>query len=85
MHICKNSTHTGIISNFRSCAQHKKNVIQGTVHRIFNGIIELQSFDVALKRSGLKINIQLSGPPIFLMRRSIKYSRRKKSQRNPPN
>ena len=50
-HWYQKSTDTGIILNFRSCAplQHKKNVIQGTVHRIFNATSDWQSFDVALK------------------------------------
>ena len=61
-HWYQKSTDTGIILNFRSCAplQHKRNVIQGTVHRISNS------------RSGLKINTQPSGPPVMLMRRWIK-------------
>ena len=45
------STYTGVILNFRSCAslQHKRNVIQGTVHKIFNATSDWQSFDIALK------------------------------------
>ena len=37
-HWYQKPTDTGIILNLRSCAplQHKKNVIQGTVHRVFN-------------------------------------------------
>ena len=37
-HWYQKSTDTGIILNFRSCAplQHKRNVIQVTLHRIFN-------------------------------------------------
>ena len=47
------ATKTGIILNFRNCAplQHKKNAIQGTVHRIFNATSDWQSFDVALKKN----------------------------------
>ena len=50
-HWYQKSTDTRIILNFRSCAplQHKRNVIQGTVHRIFNATSDWQSFDVALK------------------------------------
>ena len=52
-HWYQKSTDTGIILNFRSCAplQHKRNVIQGTVHRIFNATSDWQSFDVALKKN----------------------------------
>ena len=52
-HWCQKSTDTGIILNFRSCAplQHKRNVIQGTVHRIFNATSDWQSFEVALKKN----------------------------------
>ena len=50
------STDIGIILNFRSCSplQHTRNVIQGTVHRIFNATSDWQSFDVVLKKN-LKI------------------------------
>ena len=46
------STDTGINLNFRSCVplQHKRNVIQGTVYRIFNATSDWQPFDVALKK-----------------------------------
>ena len=52
-HWYQNSADTGIILNFRSCAplQHKRNVIQGTVHRIFNATSDCQSFDVALEKN----------------------------------
>ena len=52
-HYYQKSTDIGIILNFRSCAplQHKRNVIQGTVHRIFNATSDWQSFDVALKKN----------------------------------
>ena len=55
-HWYQKSTDTCIILNFRSCAplQHKRNVIQGTVHRIFNATSDWQSFDVALKKLHLK-------------------------------
>ena len=69
------STDTGIILNLRSCfpLQHQRNVIPGTVHRIFNATSDWQSFDVALKKNQeiLKINTQRSGPPVLLMRRWI--------------
>ena len=44
-------TDTGIILNFCSCAplQHKKNVIQGTVH--FNATSDWQPCDVVLKQN----------------------------------
>ena len=52
-HWYQKSTDTGITLNFRSCAplQHKRNVIHGTVHRIFNATSDWQSFDVALKKN----------------------------------
>ena len=52
-HWYQKSTDTGIILNFRSYApfKHKRNVIQGTVHRIFNATNDWQSFDVALKKN----------------------------------
>ena len=52
-HWYQKSTDTGIILNFRSCAplQHKRNVIQGTVHRIFIANSDSQSFDVAFKKN----------------------------------
>ena len=44
-------TDTGLILNFRSCAplQHKKNVIQGTVYRVFNDTSSWLAFDQALE------------------------------------
>ena len=44
-------TDTSTILNFRSCAplQHKKNIIQGTVHRLFRCTSDWKSFDEALK------------------------------------
>ena len=52
-HWYQKSTDTGIILNFPSCAplQQKRNVIQGTVHRIFNATSDWKSFDVALKKN----------------------------------
>ena len=52
-HWYQNSTDTGIILNFRSCAplQHKRNMIQGTMHRIFNATSDWQYFDVALEKN----------------------------------
>ena len=52
-HCYQKSADTGIILNFRSCAtlQHKKNVIQGTVHKIFNATSDWQSFDAAFKQN----------------------------------
>ena len=52
-HWHQKSTDTGIILNFHSCAplQYKRNVIQGTVHRIFIANSDSQSFDVALKKN----------------------------------
>ena len=52
-HRYQKSTDTGIILNFCSCAplQQKRNVIQGTVHRIFIVTSNWHSFDVALKKN----------------------------------
>ena len=52
-HWYQKSIQTGIILNFRSSAplKHKRNVIQGTVHRIVNATSDWQSFDVALKKN----------------------------------
>ena len=52
-HWHQKSTDTGINTNFHSCAllHHKKNVIQWTVHRIFNETNDWKSFDVALKKN----------------------------------
>ena len=76
-HWYQKSTDTGIILNFRSCAplQHKRNVIQGTVNKIFNAISDWQSFVVALKKNQeiwTENQYQRSGPPVLLMRRWIK-------------
>ena len=52
-HWYQKSTDIGIILNFRSCAplKHERNVIQGTVHKIFNATNDWQSFDVALMKN----------------------------------
>ena len=52
-HWYQKSTDTGIILNFRSCTplQHKRNLIQGTVHRIFTATSDWQSFDAALTKN----------------------------------
>ena len=52
-HWYQKSTDIGIILNFRSCAglQHKRNVIQGILHRIFYSTSDWQSFDAALKKN----------------------------------
>ena len=52
-HWYQKPTDTGIILNFRSCAplQHKKNVIQGTVHRVFNATSNWLAFDQALEKN----------------------------------
>ena len=46
-------TDTGIILNFRSCAplQHKKIVIQGAIHRVFNATSNWLAFDQALENN----------------------------------
>ena len=48
-HWYQNPIDTGIILNFRSCAplQHKKNVIQGTVHGVFNATCNWLAFHQA--------------------------------------
>ena len=48
-HWYQKQTDTGIILNFSSFApfQHKKKVIQGTVHKTFKTSSDWQSFDVA--------------------------------------
>ena len=65
-HWYQKSTDAGITLNFRSCAplQHQKNVIQGTVHRVFNATSNWLAFDQApdrTKLAGPKINIQKIG------------------------
>ena len=52
-HWYQKPTDTEIILNFRSCAplQHKKNVMQGTVHRVFNATPNWLAFDEALNRN----------------------------------
>ena len=45
-------TDTGTIVNFRGCAplQYKRNVIEGTVHRVFRSTSTWENFDQALKK-----------------------------------
>ena len=52
-HWYQKPTDTGIILNFCSCAplQHKKNVIQGAVHRVFNATSNWLAFDQALEKN----------------------------------
>ena len=52
-HWYQKPTDTGKILNFCSCAtlQHKKNVIQGTVHRVLNAISGWLAFDQALEKN----------------------------------
>ena len=49
----KKPTDTGVVLNFRSCAatQHKKNIVEGTVHRVFRSTSTWQNFDKALKEN----------------------------------
>ena len=46
-------TDTGILLNFRATApiKFKKNIIQGTVHRIFNATSDRSSFQTAIERA----------------------------------
>ena len=46
-------TDTGILLNFRATApiRFKKNIIQGTVHRIFNATSDWSSFHTAIERA----------------------------------
>ena len=52
-HWYQKRTDSRIIQNFRSCAplQHRKNVIQGTVHRVFNATSNWLAFDQALGKN----------------------------------
>ena len=52
-HWYQKPTDTGIVLNFRSCAllQHKKNVIQGAVHRVFNATSNWLAFDQPLEKN----------------------------------
>ena len=52
-HWYQKPTDTGIIMNFCSCAphRHKKNGIQGTVHRAFNATSNWSAFDQALEEN----------------------------------
>ena len=60
-------TDTDTILNFRVCAslQYKRNVIEGTVHRVFRSTSTWENFDQALEKkienNGLKINIRKIG------------------------
>ena len=45
-------TDTGTILNFKSCATlhyKKKNVIEGTIHRVFRNTLTWETFDQALE------------------------------------
>ena len=62
-HWYQKPSDTGMILNFPSCAslQHKKNVIQWTVHKVFNATSNWLAFDQALennKTCWTKISIQ---------------------------
>ena len=52
-HWYQKPTDTGIILQFRSCAthQHKKNVIQGTGHKVFNALSNWLEIDQALEKN----------------------------------
>ena len=52
-HWYQKPTDTGIILSFRSCAplQHKKNVIRGTVHRVFISTSNGLAFGQALEKN----------------------------------
>ena len=45
-------TDTGVVLNFRSCAriQHKKNTVEGNVHRVFRSTSIWQNVDKALRK-----------------------------------
>ena len=49
----KKPTDTGVVLNFRSCApiQHKKNIGEGTVHRVFRSTSTWQNCVKALKEN----------------------------------
>ena len=49
----KKPTDTGVVLNFRSCEpiQHKKNIVEGTVHLAFRSTSTWQNFDKALKEN----------------------------------
>ena len=48
----QNLTDTGTILNFRGCAplKYKRNVIEGTVHRVFRSTSKWESFDQAVEK-----------------------------------
>ena len=52
-HWYQKPTDTGILPNFCSCAplQHKKNVIRGATHRVFNATSNWLAFDQALEKN----------------------------------
>ena len=47
------ATDTGTILNYRSCAplQHKKSIIQGTIHRLFRATSNWEAFQEALTKN----------------------------------
>ena len=49
----KKPTDTRVVLNFHSCApiQHKKNIVERTVHRVFKSTSTWQNFDKALKET----------------------------------
>ena len=59
-------TDTGILLNFRATApiRFKKNIIQGTVHRIFNATSDWSSFHAAIERACVCFE-QNQNPPVF--------------------
>ena len=56
-------TDTGTILNFRDCApsQYKRNIIEGTVHRVFRRTSTWENSDQALEKNGLRFNIRKIG------------------------
>ena len=49
----KKPTDTKVVLNFRSCAliQHKKNIVEGNVHRVLRSTSTWQDFDKALREN----------------------------------
>ena len=49
----QNPSDTGTILNYRSCAplQHKKIIIQGTIHRLFRNTTNWEAFHEALTKN----------------------------------
>ena len=66
-HSYPKSTDTGIILNLRSFAplQHKKNVVHGTVHRVFNATSNWLAFDQAVEQFTLE-KAEMEGDLAFL-------------------